>query len=135
MIRAGAVATPDEWEANGYSELVAGKKRYRIIDREKCAHEFGYASIEEFSTAYCENTQKLIVDNYGRKREPEWTESIAVGSERFIENIQQNLKYIKRAWSRQVIAMDESTTLLREPEEEYTAGSAYIPEFGTISRI
>lgn len=135
MIRAGAVSKPDEWEANGYRELVAGKKRYRIINREKCAMEFGYRCVEEFSTAYCTYIQKLLDDNYGQKREPEWTESIAVGSEQFIENIQQNLKYIKKAWPRRLVTINENTSLLREPEEEYTASKAYIPEFGIISGI
>jgi putative transposase len=135
MIRAGIVSTPCEWETCGYKELLEGKKRYRIIDRETCANEFGYTSIEKFSVAYREHIQQLLNDKYGQKREPEWSEAIAVGSKHFIEGIQQNLQYIKKAWMRRLVTINENTSLLRETEEEYTACNAYIPEFGIISGI
>ena len=56
-----------------------------------------------------------------RKREPGWTESIAVGSETFVEDTKERLRV--RAMGRQVIGGD-GTYELRD------SGFPYEPDFG-----
>jgi putative transposase len=55
----------------------------------------------------------------GRERQPQWTESIAIGTEGFVRDTKEKLGI--RAMGREVIGADEFYEL-REPETSYKAG-------------
>jgi putative transposase len=94
MVRAGVVKHPAEWPFGGYCEIQQPPKRYKLIDQEalvkKCG---GSGGTEEFRQTY-KNWVNESLNDRPAKREPVWSESIAVGSERFIETIMKKLGYL-----------------------------------------
>jgi len=87
MVRAGVVSHPSEWDWCGYRELVGDRQRYRLLDQPEVLLWCGSGTIDNFR----ENYRQVIAESLaGRQlaREPWWTESIAVGRETFIKEIQ-----------------------------------------------
>ena len=86
MVRAGIVKHPSEWSWCGYRELTGIRQRYRMLDEAEILGRFGAASREKFGAYY----REVIGDALRRcqlSREAIWTESIAVGSESFVNQI------------------------------------------------
>ena len=86
MVRAGVVVHPREWGWCGYQELSGLRRRYRLVDRDGllCALEMG-DDWEGIVAAY----EQDVADRIRRdqlQREWEWTESLAVGSQAFVED-------------------------------------------------
>jgi len=88
MVRAGAVTHPSEWEWCGYRELVGDRKRYRLLDQTEMLKRYGNPSLEQFRENYCHVISQAI-EKRQLDREAIWTESIAIGSESFVRNIEQ----------------------------------------------
>ncbi len=86
MIRAGVVKYPSDWKECGYSEIINGKKRYGIINRNKLSEllEIKNSELPQF---YNERTEYLLSRGEDNLREPEWAQSIAVGSEKYTKEI------------------------------------------------
>lgn len=83
MVRAGKVQHPREWRWCGWDELMGQRKRYRLLDTERLLSSLDIADLPTFRQVYSEGLERLIHE--GRlRREPMWTESLAVGSERFV---------------------------------------------------
>ncbi len=90
MVRAGIVRHPSEWECSGYHELQNIPKRKRIIDYTCLINLLELNSYTELKTTH----QSLIneaLKNRNLIREERWTESLAVGSQTFIEDIKGKL--------------------------------------------
>jgi hypothetical protein len=86
MVRAGVVSHPTEWEVNGYNEIQNPPERYGVIDRPVLQKICGCSDATEFAKQHKEWVQSAIAE--GRmQRENCWTESIAVGSKGFVEEI------------------------------------------------
>jgi putative transposase len=86
MVRAGAVKHPREWRWCGYDELTGRRKRYRLLDRDAIAQYLGQGSLVAFGDDY----EAAIADALARrrlKREPYWTESLAVGGHDFVDEV------------------------------------------------
>jgi REP element-mobilizing transposase RayT len=90
MVRAKVVGHPSEWAFCGYNEIQSPPKRYSIIDRKRLMELVGIGVDDELSPTY-----KGWVDENLRDGEPsrerKWTESIAVGSGRFINKVSEQL--------------------------------------------
>jgi putative transposase len=84
MVRAGAVGHPSKWEWTGYHELMGLRRRYRLIDLEQVREAVAARDLEEFRALYHRYLEERLKSGIVR-REPEWSESIAVGSREFIE--------------------------------------------------
>jgi len=93
MVRAGVVSHPSEWKECGYNEIIKGTVRYRIIDRDKLSEllEVDKKDLREF---YNERTEYMLSEKISH--EPAWTESIAVGGQRFIAGVREVVKSRKR---------------------------------------
>ena len=91
MVRAGVVNHPSEWKGCGYNEIMRGKKRYRIIDRKKLSELLELSDIKNLPEFYNERTEYILSKIEDYKYEPEWTESIAIGSEHFVEQVKENI--------------------------------------------
>ncbi len=118
MCRAGKVEHPSQWECCGYHASQDPPLRYRIIDRERAAELLGYASVEDLVVG-----QREWVMNWQESRvvrEACWSESVAVGSECFVNDIQAQLDI--RARHRQ-IDEDAGRFLLREAGASYATTS------------
>jgi putative transposase len=90
MVRAGVVRHPSDWPFGGYAELMRRKSRWRLIDEATLRGVLGIASSDQHR-----RLRKEWVDAELRKRQlrrqPIWTESVAVGSKTFAAQIKTQL--------------------------------------------
>ena len=87
MVRAGVISNPEEWDWCGFREWMGLRRRYRIIDLPILIEKTGAESLGELQRHYL-----AVLDDHmkaGRlSRDPEWTESLAVGDRTFVESLQ-----------------------------------------------
>ena len=86
MVRCGVVAYPSQWEWLGYHEIMGRRQRYRLLDLDRLCWRLGTPHIEDVRR----NLEATLHDTIVRdelKRQPCWTESLAVGSQAFVERI------------------------------------------------
>lgn len=85
MVRAGKVGHPREWDWSSYRELVGLRRRYRLVDRAQFLEATGQ---DPYSEQFRANYEAAIMERIGfREREAVWTESLAVGSAKYIEEV------------------------------------------------
>jgi REP-associated tyrosine transposase len=90
MVRCGVVVHPRDWKWVGYHEIMGLWRRNRLIDLEQLCWRLGTDDLEEVR----KNLETSLTDAIARdqvKREPMWTESLAVGSRSFVEQIQPQI--------------------------------------------
>jgi putative transposase len=83
-VRCGVVSHPQEWEWVGYHEIMGRRQRCRLLDLDRLCWRLATDDIEEVRS----NLEAALADAIARgelKREPIWTESLAVGSGQFVE--------------------------------------------------
>ncbi|WP_240901042.1 transposase [Thioalkalivibrio sp. XN8] len=115
MVRAGAVAHPSEWPESGFREIQRGKSRYRIIDIPAVCRLTGASSPRHLRDRLRRWTEHQLAA--GRlRREPAWTESLAVGPGEFLRRVHRELGGPSR--DRELIHAD-GLTCLREPSVPY----------------
>ena len=88
-----------------------------MIDYERLQAFFGADSYDQLKTTHKGWVEEQI-QGAGKKRQDEWTSSIAVGSKGFIENVKAHLRF--RAKGRDVIEAGEGYQL-RENLSSYKA--------------
>ena len=90
MVRAGVVTHPSEWLFAGYNEILNPRERYGLIDHESLMESLDIGTVEELKRSYTGWVEESLAVRSGGRR-PQWTESIAVGSETFVEKIKGEL--------------------------------------------
>jgi putative transposase len=115
MVRAGVVRHPSEYGIGGYNEIQTPPKRYSIINRQVLNNLFGMRGDNNFRQMHREWVD-LELKNEESKRQSFWSESVAVGDESFIQNIQQKL--LGRIPGRSIVS-ENGTTSLQEPRLSY----------------
>ena len=112
MVRAGVVNHPSMWPFSGYNEIQKPRRKNVLIDYEKLQGLIGVGSYDQLR-----NSHKGWVDEYlggeVKRRQEEWTASIAVGSKSFIEDVKARLGF--RAKGRDVIEGVEGNHLRESP--------------------
>ena len=99
MVRAGVVNHPSEWSFSGYNEIQKPRERYALIDYKRLMELLHIPTINDLSDSHKKWVEEILkAKNY--VRESKWSQSIAVGSKSFIENVKAKLGI--RAKSRQV---------------------------------
>ena len=88
MVRAGMVPHPSDWDWCGYRELMGIRKRYCLINMDMVLAQYQETSIDDFRSNYAFAIQDAI-NRQELQRDPAWTESIAVGTKSFVDEIQQ----------------------------------------------
>jgi REP element-mobilizing transposase RayT len=86
MVRCGVVSHPREWKWVGYDEIMGNRRRYRLLDLDRLCWRLAAADVEELRA----HLEAALADSIARgqvKREPIWTESLAVGSAGFMERM------------------------------------------------
>jgi hypothetical protein len=116
MVRAGIVTHPSEWPFSGYNEIQNPRERYSLIDHESLMKLVGVGTMEALKESYRGWVGESLAVQ-GRKREPIWTESIAVGSEGFVRQTKAGLGI--KAIGREAIG-EKGVCELREPEIPYS---------------
>jgi REP element-mobilizing transposase RayT len=90
MVRAGVVKHPAEWTSCGFHEIQKPRDRYRIIDHEGLRNILGIPNAKELA----ETHRRWVEESLGAgdiTRMPMWTESVAVGNRRFVEQTRERL--------------------------------------------
>ncbi|RLA27786.1 MAG: transposase [Gammaproteobacteria bacterium] len=88
MVRAGVVTHPSEWDISGYHEIQNPFHRKGTIDLKMLCKLTGLSTIEQLQI-----THNHWIDNAGinSKRDPIWTDNVAVGDEKFLMNLKIQL--------------------------------------------
>jgi hypothetical protein len=104
MVRAGVVSHPSKWPFSGYNEIQEPRRKNVLIDYDRLQALFGTGSYDQLRTTHKGWVEEQL-QGAGKKRQDEWTGSIAVGSKGFIENVKAHLRF--RAKGRDVIEAGE----------------------------
>ena len=115
MVRAGVVRHPSEYRMCGFNEIQKPPKRYTVIDGKALLDFFAISDQERFRQAQ-RSWVEVELQADANKRKIFWSESIAVGSEGFVEKIQQQLGV--RAKGRSVVYEKEGN-VLKEAQASY----------------
>ena len=116
MVRAGVVRHPSAYGISGYNEIQTPPKRYSIINQQALNNLFCTQDENHFRQMHQEWVD-LELKNDESKRQSFWSESVAVGDECFIQNIQQELS--GRIPGRSIVS-ENGTTSLQEPQSSYS---------------
>ena len=117
MVRAGVVSHPSMWPFSGYNEIQEPRKKNILIDYERLQGLFGAESYDQLKNSHRGWIEEYL-GNGAKGRQDKWTDSIAVGSKSFIENVKARLGF--RAKGRAVIEGGEGCHL-REEAAPYIA--------------
>ena len=117
MMRAGVVAHPLEWIFSGYCEIQEPRRKCALIAYERLQELTGFGSYDEFTTAH-RNWVEAFLEDGNCGREGKWTQSIAIGSEGFVEKTRQQLGI--RARGRKVVEAGPAYQL-PEPQVSYSS--------------
>ena len=128
MVRNGVVRHPSAWGHGGYNEIQNPPRRYTLIDREQLIACCGLGSDEQLRKEQRQWVEESIFNSSGNAREPEWTESIAVGSKSFVSGIREQLQ--PRLTGRNVKEVGRHYEL-REQETAYSV--QFAPENAYLS--
>jgi len=88
MVRAVVVKHPSEWTYSGYNEIQQPKRKKILINYERLKELLGFDSYEHLKTAHKRWVESCL-SNGDNFRDGKWTESIAVGSEAYIQNVKE----------------------------------------------
>jgi REP-associated tyrosine transposase len=117
MVRAGVVNHPSMWPFSGYNEIQEPRRKNVLIDYDRVQRLLDASSYDQVKSSH-----KGWVEEYLRNGEKvrceEWTESIAVGSVPFVEEVKTLLGF--QAKGRQVRECGEGFQL-REEAGDYKA--------------
>jgi putative transposase len=86
MVRAGVVEHPSQWRWCGYDELSGKRARYRLLDFDRLMESLDVASMAEYRALQEQGIEEAIARRE-LKRQAEWTETLAVGSQAFVERV------------------------------------------------
>jgi len=117
MVRAGVVDHPSEWHFCGYNEIQQTKRKNVLISYETLRELLGFDTYDKMA-AYHKKRVDEFLESSNNIRDDKWTQSIAVGSGDFIENVKNIMGSMARG--RMSIEAGESYQL-REPFISYSA--------------
>ena len=118
MVRAGVVSHPGEWPWCSYHELAGFRKRYCLINQGAVFEAFGERiSPDDYKENYVAALEQSIIQK-DLSRQPIWSESLAVGSERFVREVETTLKNRFQTELMDTV-QDNGAWILRESTCEY----------------
>lgn len=117
MVRAGVVSHPSMWSFSGYNEIQEPRRKNILIDYELLQGLFGARTYDQLKRSHRGWVEEYL-GNGTNGRQGEWTDSIAVGSKVFIENVRSLLGF--KAKGRGVVKGAEGYHL-REEAASYKA--------------
>ena len=117
MVRAGVIEHPIEWIFGGYCEIQKPRRKCALIAYERLQELSGFDSYDQFTDAHRKWVASFL-ENDDCVHDGKWTQSVAVGTQGFVENIKQKLGF--KAKGRKVVET-EKVYQLREPQVSYPA--------------
>ena len=88
MVRAGVVDHPSKWKISGYNEIQSARARYRIIDIEALCKLTGSTEASALRLKHRAWVEHEL-ERGKVVRQPDWTETVAVGPKRFKAHFQR----------------------------------------------
>ena len=85
MVRAGVIAHPIEWNFSDYREIQKPRRKCASIAYERLQELTGFGFYDEFTAAHG-SWGDAILEVGAYVREGKWTQGIAIGTRRFVEN-------------------------------------------------
>jgi len=122
MVRAGVVTHPAEWDFSGYNEIQKPRERYALIDYKRLMDLLQIPTVNHLRNSHKKWVEEILKTK-NQVKESKWSQSIAVGSKRFVEGIKQKLG--NRAKGRKVV---ESRDLYHLREAHFAYNSNFDPE-------
>ena len=111
MVRAGVVEHPSQWKVSGFHEIQSPPQRYQIVDNQALCELTNLPNSRALQAAHLNwVTQCLLAGKL--KRQPHWTESVAVGSADFVRQVKSQLGV--RGMYRTVSQDDEGTFRIQD---------------------
>jgi len=120
MVRCRKVAHPREWSWVGYHEIMGQRQRYRLLDVERLCWRLQTDSLPDLQKNLEASLRQMIAEDQ-MKREPRWSEGLAVGSSGFVERIEPLM--LSRQETELVQSADE-IWVLQEAPPPYRAKTA-----------
>jgi REP-associated tyrosine transposase len=90
MVRAGVVTHPAEWNFGGYNEIQKPRERYALIDYKRLMDLLQIPTINHLRSSHKKWVEEILKTKRYVK-DSKWSQSIAVGSKRFVEDIKEKL--------------------------------------------
>jgi putative transposase len=115
MVRAGVVSHPADWAFGGYHEIQGNRRRNRLLALDTLAEVTETNGPEALARAHRDWIDEALRSE-DSQREELWTKSLAVGSEQFVQKVQENLGV--RGIGRGIVATGDAY-VLRESSEIY----------------
>jgi putative transposase len=91
MVRNGVVRHPREWPWSGFGELMGWRRRNRLLDIKRLLELLRASSVDNFR-AHLNCALEEAIAKAQLKREDKWTNSLAVGSRAFIEDLESRMR-------------------------------------------
>lgn len=91
MVRAGIVQEPGQWQESGFREIQMDRPRSPVIDLRRLAGLVGAPDLNTLRRKH-EGALREALEHDGARRDSRWTESLAIGSEEFVENFASALR-------------------------------------------
>jgi putative transposase len=114
MVWAGVVIHPSQWPYSGYNEIQKPRRKNVLIDYEKFKELLGTDNYDKARQDHEGWIAELL--SKGSGQDSKWTESIAVGSKDFIDNVKAKLG----TWGKgRDTRGTDSDYQLREPANSY----------------
>jgi len=112
MVRAGIVSHPSAWLVSGFVEIQNPNDRYKVIDTNALLDLMNIKTLNQFQGQYLSwVTSKL---NTGLdKQDSVWSNSLAVGSEKFVSTVRNELGY--KAKKREIVVSENKYCIKEEP--------------------
>jgi putative transposase len=119
MVRAGAVNHPSDWAWCGFQELSGIRLRYRLLSMKEVCRRTNQQD-EKAVRAWYSQWLNEAADDEARVRNPQWSESIAIGSKPFVQSVGNKID------NRKLMDVEEQSVgwILREPKPSYRHISA-----------
>ena len=125
MVRAGVVTHPVEWEWTGWGELMGLRRRNRLLDMPTVLEALECEKAETFRKQYAAFVEEALVPG-SLQREAWWSESLAVGSDVFVNEIREAVQAGNLRRRLGVVSGPGGETVLRESSGPY--GAENVPE-------
>ena len=116
MVRAGVVKHPSKYKVCGFNEIQEPPRRYSVIDRQALLNLFSIHDRKRFRREHLHWVESELATDRNKRNEI-WSESVAVGSERFVKEVQQQLAW--RARGRTVTNSHGDSSVLKEQQLPY----------------
>ena len=108
MVRGGIVTHPSDWVFSGYNKIQNPRRRYALINYKRLMELLNIQKGEELKKSHNDWIEEAL--RSGRHvRESKWVQSVAVGSEEFVEMTKERLSF--KVKGRRVSRSDEDYQL------------------------